>query len=344
MEIGNQIKALRLRRGISQETVAQHFGITPQAVSKWERGVATPDIGLLPELSAYFGVSIDELFAQSDDTRMERIQNMLWDVRYLDDADVESAREFLLKKGALEPENGRVYELLADMENHIAREHTSKAAEYAKEALLRDPTLRGAHGELVNAMNGHVADWNASSHYALIEFYEKYLAEHPTCKSGYLSIMEQLIDDDRLEEASQYCEKYAAIDETYRVPLYRGKIAWRSGDREGAFRIWTEMERNFPHEWCVYHNIGDYMTRDGKYAQAEQYYRKAVEVQNAPRMCDPFDALAQLYERMGVFDKAVAALQEELEVFDKEWNFTTGESADVVRREIQRLQLQAQRN
>ncbi len=34
MEIGNQIKSLRLRRGISQETLAQHFGIAAQAVSK----------------------------------------------------------------------------------------------------------------------------------------------------------------------------------------------------------------------------------------------------------------------------------------------------------------------
>lgn len=77
MEIGNQIKSLRQRRGITQEAMAQHFGITPQAISKWERGVATPDISLLPDISAYFGVSIDELFALSDDKRMERIQNML---------------------------------------------------------------------------------------------------------------------------------------------------------------------------------------------------------------------------------------------------------------------------
>lgn len=65
MEIGNQIKLLRQWRGITQEEMAQHFGITAQAVSKWERGAATPDIALLPEISAYFGVTIDELFALS---------------------------------------------------------------------------------------------------------------------------------------------------------------------------------------------------------------------------------------------------------------------------------------
>lgn len=338
MEIGNQIKALRLRRGISQETVAQHFGITPQAVSKWERGVTMPDIGLLPELSAYFGVSIDELFALSDDTRMERIQNMLWDVRYLNSADVEASRGFLLQKATLEPENGRVYELLAEMENHIAGEHRTRAAEYAKEALARDPRLREAHGELIQAMGGHIGDWNASSHYALIGYYERYLQEHPGCKNAYLSIMDQLIDDDRLEEAMAYCDQYATIDETYRVPLYRGIIAWRGGNREKAFDIWKQMEKDFPEEWCVYHNIADYLTRSGDYSAAENYYRKAIDIQKAPRYADPFEALAQLYERTRQYDRAVATLQEELEVFDKEWHFTTGETADAVRREIQRLE------
>ncbi|MBO4914453.1 MAG: helix-turn-helix transcriptional regulator, partial [Oscillospiraceae bacterium] len=80
MDIGNQIKALRLRKGMTQDALARQFGVTPQAVSKWERGESVPDIALLPELSACFGVSIDELFAISDETHMTRIENMLNDV------------------------------------------------------------------------------------------------------------------------------------------------------------------------------------------------------------------------------------------------------------------------
>ena len=166
--------------------MAQHFGVTPQAVSKWERGVATPDIALLPDLSTYFGVTIDELFALSDETRMERIQNMLWDVRYLSEADVETSRTFLLNKARREPNNGRPHELLADMENHIAREHQSRAAEYAVEALRRDPNRRNAYGELIYAMNGKISDWNGSSHYALIDFFTAYIQEHPTCRNGQM--------------------------------------------------------------------------------------------------------------------------------------------------------------
>ena len=338
MEIGNQIKQLRQRRGITQEEMAQHFALTPQAISKWERGAATPDIGLLPGISAYFGVTIDELFALSDDTRLERIQNMLWDVRYLEPADVESAKNFLLVKADREPQNGRPHELLADMENHIAREHQSMAAEYAMEALRRDPGRRNAYGELIYAMHGKIADWNGSSHYALIDFLADYIQDHPDCRNAHLDIIDQLLDDYRIEEARVYCDHLETIDSSYRVLLYRGKIAWQEGKRSEAFRIWAKMEVDFPEEWCVYHNIGDYLLRDGQLDRVAAYYRKAITIQNAPRYTDPFEALAQFYERIGDYDAAIAVIREDLDVCDKEWHFTEGESADVLRREILRLE------
>lgn len=137
MELGTQIKALRTARGVTQETLAEQLGVTPQAVSKWERNVTVPDIQMLPMLSAYFGVTIDELFALSDDTRMSRIQNMLWDERILNRSVAEQEETFLLEKARREPENGRPYELLADLHNHLAREHRTSAASYAKMALER---------------------------------------------------------------------------------------------------------------------------------------------------------------------------------------------------------------
>lgn len=338
MGIGNQIKQLRLRRGITQEAMSQHFGITAQAVSKWERSIASPDIELLPALSAYFGVTIDELFALSDDTRMERIQNMLWDVRYLNPADVENERQFLLEKARREPENGRPHELLADMENHLATEHLEQAAEYARESLRRDPDMRIAHGELIAAMNGKIHDWNGCNHHQLIDFYMDYIEAHPDCKNAYLSIMDQLMDDYRMEEARSYCDRYAAMDNSYRVPLYRGMIEWYDGNRETAFDIWAKMERDFPDEWCVYHNVGDFLARSGKGTEARAYYRKALDCMTAPRYVDPIEALAQLCEMQGDIPGAIAVWQEELEIYEKEWNFTTGETADVVRRQIARLE------
>ncbi len=64
MKLGENIRALRLRKRLTQEQVAQQLGVTYQAVSKWENGTNTPDIALLPEIAAFFGVTIDALFQQ----------------------------------------------------------------------------------------------------------------------------------------------------------------------------------------------------------------------------------------------------------------------------------------
>jgi len=337
MEIGNQIKQLRQRRGITQEAMAQHFGITAQAISKWERGAATPDIGMLPDISAYFGVTIDELFALTDDTRMERIQNMLWDDRYYDPAEVETTREFLLKKGKKEPENGKVYEFLAEMENHLAHEHHEKAEEYAKEALRRDYDLCGAHSELNQAMHGFIPDWNARNHYLQIGFYQEHIEKNPNDWRAYMWLMDQLIDDYRLEEAERYCDRFAELDHSYRVALYRGMIAWQRGDREHAFEIWGQMETDHPEEWCVWHNIGDYLARSGQYDKAMSYYRKALDVQKEPPMLDPLQAMAQLCEIRGDIPGALAARREEADRIQNQWNIS-GEELDMVLRDIQRLE------
>lgn len=337
MEIGNQIKSLRQRRSVTQEALAQYLGVTAQAVSKWERGVATPDIGMLPDISAYFGVTIDELFALSDDTRMERIRNMLWDDRYYDPTEVESARDFLLRKGSREPKNGQVYAHLAEMENHLAQEHQEKAAEYAKEALRRDWDLRGPHSELEIAMNGRIHDWNFGNHYLLIDFFQEHIERNPQDWRAYMTIMDQLIDDYRLDEAESYCERFAQINQTYRVSLYRGMIAWQRGEREQAFSIWSKMEHDFPEEWCVWHNIGDYLVRSGRYDEGMTYYRKALDVQKEPPMLDPLEAIAQLCEIRGDISGAIAARREEANRIENQWHIS-GEELDIVIRDIQRLE------
>lgn len=62
MMVGSNIRALRQRKGMTQEQVATYLGVSYQAVSKWETGANTPDISLLPPLAALFDVPIDTLF------------------------------------------------------------------------------------------------------------------------------------------------------------------------------------------------------------------------------------------------------------------------------------------
>lgn len=61
LKVGEVIKELRGREGISQERLADVCSVSMQAVSKWENGQSYPDITLLPVLSEYFRVSVDYL-------------------------------------------------------------------------------------------------------------------------------------------------------------------------------------------------------------------------------------------------------------------------------------------
>ena len=60
--LAENIVSMREERGVSQNALAERLGVSPQAVSKWERGICCPDIALLPAIADIFGVSIDKLF------------------------------------------------------------------------------------------------------------------------------------------------------------------------------------------------------------------------------------------------------------------------------------------
>lgn len=343
MNIGHQIKALRVRKGVTQETVAQHFNITAQAVSKWECGLSVPDIGMLPGLSAYFGVSIDELFALSDEVRMERIQNMMYDVRFLNPADVENERQFLLEKARREPQNGETYSMLAQLEMHLAKEHCTRAAEYARALENCKNGITMACYHMGVAMGGVHVDPRHNTHNALIDYYKECLEKHPDHWMAYGHLISQLIDDHRLAEAQVYCDRMEkAYPEDHFMLVHKAKLHIALREMDAAKAIWTALDEKYPDDWSVQHWIGDLMTLAGKYAAAKEHYRKSIALLPSPRYVEPIDSLAQACEMDGDIAGAIAARQLELEVSAEDWNCTNGESIDLVHREIARLKKRLQ--
>ena len=61
IKLSEQLKKLRREKGNTQEDLANHLGISTQAVSKWEREEGYPDITLLPAIATYYNVSVDDL-------------------------------------------------------------------------------------------------------------------------------------------------------------------------------------------------------------------------------------------------------------------------------------------
>ena len=61
MTLGEKLQRLRLQNGMSQDTLAQRLDVSRQAVSKWERDEAVPDLDKILKLSELYGVSLDSL-------------------------------------------------------------------------------------------------------------------------------------------------------------------------------------------------------------------------------------------------------------------------------------------
>ncbi|MBQ8862422.1 MAG: helix-turn-helix transcriptional regulator [Clostridia bacterium] len=62
MELKDKLKELRIKHNMTQEEVGEKLGFSAQTVSKWERGISSPDISLLPKIATMFRCSIDSLF------------------------------------------------------------------------------------------------------------------------------------------------------------------------------------------------------------------------------------------------------------------------------------------
>lgn len=70
-KISKLIKEIRTKNNLTQQEFASMFGVTYQAVSKWENGKNIPDISILKEICKKYDLSIDEFL----DTKTNKKNN-----------------------------------------------------------------------------------------------------------------------------------------------------------------------------------------------------------------------------------------------------------------------------
>ncbi len=336
IEIGKQIRTQRLRHNMTQEQLADALGVSAQAVSKWETGAAMPDITVLPALSAHFGVTIDELFALTDEAHFARIEAMMENEVLLSREDLDYAVRFL-REHAMGAAEGRCLTMLADLYNQRADGYRSLAADLARRALVVEPYKKDNHSALCRAAHGAVADWNIANHHDLIAFYQRFVQKHPDYRQGYLWLLDNLIADGRLSEAEQTLRRMAAVAETYHVPLYRGLIAARRSDEAAARTAWDGMVAAYPNDWHVWSSRADGLVRLCRYEEAMADYRHAIELQEPPRFTDNYESLAHIAEILGDNAAAIDAYEHVIDILQSDWGMTEGETLEGYRQNIVRL-------
>lgn len=80
-QIGSRLSICRQNKNMTQEKLANKLGITPQALSKWERGISLPDTAMLPDIARMLEISTDYLLGINQENIAEKnyseIQNII---------------------------------------------------------------------------------------------------------------------------------------------------------------------------------------------------------------------------------------------------------------------------
>lgn len=347
MNFAKKCRELRMKKAATQEQMAVALNLSSQAISKWETGLTLPDITLLPEISVYFGVTIDELFDITDEKHLARIQNMVSLQETIDESDLEYAQNFLLAQLAQQRKEEYCLQLLPALYNKKAGEYREKAEYYAKEALERFPENHNNHANLNEAQQGFIGDWNLDNQAERILYYKEFLEKHPDSGAALRWYIEELIHVGRLGEAEEAIGRLEHLSEKHRessedvdscrIELYRTKLLWERGKQEEALARMEELTKERPQEWLVWNSAGDMYAKACRYEEAVACYERCMEVQEEPRYTDAAMAIAQIGEITGNTALSAKAWNTYVRILKEDWGITEGVQVERATKKIQEL-------
>ncbi len=338
MEMGKEIRRLRTDRGLTQEALAAALNVTAQTVSKWERGSSLPDVQLLPEIAVFFGVTVDQLFAMSPEQQLDRLENRIYAHGMFDEAEERQIGQQLHAIAEDPAHAGRAELVWTELYNHQAEQYRLLAVEHGKEAVEKTGGDHDAVSELANAWGSYIPDWNVRNHHALIAWFADYCRRDPGNRAAMMWLLDNLIDDRRLDEARRWLDALAAVDGTFRTVLYRYLIAQAAGDGGECERLLRALEAMEGQEWCWAVALGDICTQRQAYDEAIAWYRRGQEMQPSPKYIDSAVSIAHICEIRGDRAGAIAAYRETLRLLREEWGVVSGEERAEIERAIQKLQ------
>lgn len=98
-QLGKNIRKARQERDLTQEVLAELLNVSESAVSQWESGKTSPDLGILPELCSVLDVSSDWLLDIGTEAREKEIEKILDRAKTFSDAGRDNQAAQILKEG-----------------------------------------------------------------------------------------------------------------------------------------------------------------------------------------------------------------------------------------------------
>ena len=251
MELKSKLKELRNSHNMTQETVADHLGVSSQTVSKWERGLLSPDISLLPKIALLFKCSIDFLFDMELVWSIEHRREFEMKIQELyAQGDWEAVYQAWISEIELNPDN---YGNYSDVMLHVYRkklydkdrvEKMISLAEHAEKCCTDDDKRNEIYRimiQLCSELKDSAIREKGKYYYKKLpslrhsrEVYAKFVMECEEYRSQVLkniiytidlaecSVRQLILPDMPLEEKLYYYQKAATLLETVLDGKYAG--------------------------------------------------------------------------------------------------------------------------
>ena len=327
MKIANKIKQMRVQAGFTQEQLANKLGVSSQSVSKWENGVAMPDIMLLPAIAEIFGISIDELFDLTLDEKLKRIENRIEIEEEFSEAKFKEYEEFLKTELSRDKENTKILSLLASLYHHRIESDSKKVSKYAREAILLSPEKKECQWLLIKAEGNVCWDWNLSNHSSAIDFYKEVILSDkidPKSALPYYYLIDNLLSDNRVDEAEQYLSEFSKLPSANPImsDVYRAYILLGRFDPSAADEVIYRCEEKYPENNVFLFEAAQYFARKCEYEKAIIYYERAWQTEKSPRFTDAMQAIAIINKIIGNKEAASLAYDKILDCLKEDWGYS----------------------
>lgn len=274
--LSENLKNLRHTKNYTQAQVAEMLGVNPQTISRWETGIALPDVLLLPEIAKLYCVTVDDLYKEHSvayANYAQRLASVYEHSRSLDDfirADLEFQK--LIEAGSYTTDDLRIYGVI---HQYLMNDCKEKALKFFDEVIQKGVDvdeeiyyqtkqqrvyLLSQIGEGQKAIkeqlaftsksNCHAKEWVvlvaavlcAGEYEKAYEYFQKAIKCGVNIAELYCYGGDICCELERYDEAFSYWDKAIELDESVMASKYsKGFCYEKLGEYEKARTVWLDI-------------------------------------------------------------------------------------------------------
>lgn len=292
--LGTNIAALRRKKGLTQEQLADRLGISAPAVSKWETGVSCPDITLLCPLARALDTNVDTLlqFEQTlpDEEVIRQINAILDDALRRQEPEKEQQLRELLRQypncTALQYNGAAAYDAFQAFFPDVGEE-TRKEWKSRKRALLEQVRAGGSaaywQGATIQLATIAVGDGDLETGAALLKELPEHIGNPTAAWALYY------LKKDEPEQALRLTQKqlYLLVSQTQSclAMLMNPKLMPRPEQLLKLSQVYGAVARTFGLPDISGAPMMEAWLRMGETGKAAECFARYVELSTGPVTC-----------------------------------------------------------